>query len=202
MELIVMSPTSAEFDPNEEQATLGSPTTPAGGIRYYWDTESDPSGGSQQALFVQSQQNTASSTRFGRQRYHGVELDGSPVEVMAFQQFGERWTFAIDGTIYIDDDGIAVPIGRVEFRTYPGAKGEQRRAQMSQAAGEEGVWWFQSDGRIYRQGADGNVTQTGSIEWRIVAGPAGSDLVIMTRGMGDDDPWTGRLDGVRYTEPR
>ena len=202
MQLLVMSPASGQDHAGQGAATLKTPTRPAGEVRSYWDTPAGTEGSGVQALFLLSGGGSGSATQFGRQGYHPVELDGQPVQVMAFQQSGERWTFAIDGTIYVDDGGVAVPIGRVEFRTYQLTSGEQRRATMTQTAGEEGVWWFQADGRIYRQDPDGSVAQVGWIEWRIVSSSSGENLAIMTKGMGQNDPWSCRLEGVRYAEAR
>lgn len=176
---------------------LRKPTRPVVQLKHHWDTEQDASGRPSQVVVFSSE--GIGGTRFGHQGYHPVSLEGKPAEVMAFQQIGERWAFAIDGKLYQDVDGKAAELGAVELRSYRSETGQERRALMTRRSGR-GPWWFEADGRVFEEDARGKVSQVGWMEWRIVSAPEGEALVVMTRGMGSGDSWSGRREGVVYVD--
>ena len=201
MQLVVMSPSGVMAGMDEEPIVLDTPTRSSGGVVYYWGTETQPEGDASQVLSVLPAGGSGTGTRFGRQGYHPVELEGEAVQAMAFQQFGEPWTFAIDGTLYIDEEGVALPVGTVELRSCE-IDGEPRRALMIRTTAGTGDWWFLSDGRVYRQRTDGRVVQVGWMEWRIASIGTEETMIVMTKGMQPADRWTGWSDGARYIDPR
>lgn len=198
--LIVMGPTVPLANTtSEERVIIQSPTRPVRQLKHYWDTAQDSDGNPLQVLIFISEDPGIRELRFGRKGYHKVLLNGEPVEVMAFQMSEDRWTFAIDGTLYEEAEGKASTIGAVEFRAYKSPTGEERRAIMAKGVGKDDPWCFESDGRVYEQRSDGRIAQIGWMGWRVVSLPEDGDmLVMMTRGMGESDPWSGRKDGKLY----
>jgi hypothetical protein len=202
MQLLVLQPSvHPASNDKTERVFLNVPTRPVKQLKRYWDTAVDASGKSWQMLFLQSETDGVSGMKFGRQGYHGVSLNDKPVEVMAFQQNGELWTFVIDGVLYEDIGGKAVIIGAAEFRSYKSQTGEPRRAFMSKRTGNDGKWCFEEEGKVFEQGSDLKITQIGWMEWRAVTlSGGGTILVIMTKGWEKDAKWVGKHDGKLYVE--
>jgi hypothetical protein len=179
---------------------LKAPTRPAKNVQHYWKRDEKATGDPLRQVVFLSKGDNVASVPFGRQSYHQVSMEGKMREVMAFQQTGERWAFAIDGVLYEDINGKAVKIGTTEFRTYRPETGKNRRANMSKRTGDDS-WFFSSEDKVYRQQASGKITQIGWMEWRVADLPNGETIMLMmSKGMGKRARWTGRYEGKIYVD--
>jgi hypothetical protein len=188
-------------DTGKPRVVLKAPTHPAKTVQHYWKRDEKATGDPAQQVVFLSKEDNVTGAPFGRQSYHQISMEGKELKVMAFQQTGEQWAFAIDGILYEDINGKAVKIGTTEFRTYPSETGENRRAYMTKRTGDD-AWIFSSDDRVYRQQASGKVAQIGWMQWRVVDLPDGEKIMLMmSKGMGKRARWTGRYQGKTYVGP-
>jgi hypothetical protein len=191
MSLLVLSPSQAGVDKTGHVALAGLSQN-SSEFKSYWDGAS---------FFCGSPKDGTGYQKFGDRAYQKMEYKGKSAELNSFQQQGERWTCVIDGILYQEVNGKAVPLAGCEFRTYMADNGQQRRAQMCKRTNEASWCFAGPEGNVYLQEPSGKIRQIGRMAWRVAPLSAGEKvLMLMTQGMDKGAKWTGRYAGKSYRD--
>lgn len=184
------------------RVSLSTPTYPVKALQHYWEAGKKATGNPVQQIVFLSKADGVAGVPFGYQSYHKIILEEKSLKVMAFQQSGEHWVFALDGVLYKDQEGRAVRIGTVELRTYRSPSGKERRALMTRLPADD-RYCFESEGKVYQQETSGKVMQIGWMEWRVARLTSGDKvLIMMSKGMGEHAKWQGKHEGRLYLDAK